>query len=133
VVHPEAPLARDALSQGRDRLLVEIFDSTAGGADQVVMVARFTPDVGRYVTRALQPLRQAGAHQPVQGAENGGPADVRMLATDPLVELLGRRFLPRLGQHFGYGEPLWGQPDSGLLKRRLGSSLNHSQMILRGF
>src|SRR5439155_23690697 len=110
-----------------------IFDGPAGGADQVVMMPRLAPDIGRHVTGTLQPLRQPGAHQPIQGAEYSGSPDVSVPLSDSLVKLLGGGLLAGLGQHAGNGEPLRRQPNTGLLEGRLGSCLNHTQMILAFF
>lgn len=130
MVDPKATLARDRLGQWRDRFLVEVFDGAAGGANQVMVMTRLTPHVGRDVPRSLESLRQAGGDQRVERAKHGGPADVGMLLAHPLVQLLRRGLLPRLRQHRGDGEPLGRQPDAGLLQRGLGACLNHTQMIL---
>jgi len=131
VVDPKAALPRNRLRQRRNGAFVEIFDGAAGGADQVVMMSRLAPDISRYMTGTLQSLREAGAHQSVQGAEHGRPPDVGVLPADPLVELLRGGLFAGLGQHAGDGEPLRRQPDAGLLESGLGGCLNHSQMILR--
>jgi hypothetical protein len=46
VIDPKPPLARDRLGQWRDRRFVEVFDGPAGGANQVMMMARLTPHIG---------------------------------------------------------------------------------------
>jgi hypothetical protein len=106
VVDAEAMLARDALDQWRDRLLPEVLNRPAGGADQVVVMPRLAPDVGGHVPRTFKPLRQAGGDQPVKRAKHRGPTDVGMLLADPVVELLGRGLLAGLGQHAGDRQPL---------------------------
>jgi hypothetical protein len=130
VVDAEAMLARNALDQWRDRLLTKVLNRPAGGADQVVMMARLAPDVRRHMPGPLQPLRQARADEPVEGAKYRGPPDIGMLLTDPVVQLLGRGLLAGLRQHRGDRQALGRQADTGLLKRCLSRCLNHSQMIL---
>src|SRR5438874_12448288 len=97
-----------------------------------MMMSGLAPDVGGDVTGTLQPLRQAGGDQPVQGPEHGRSPDVSVLLSNPLVELLSGGLLAGLGEDAGDGEPLGRQPDAGLLKGRLGRCLNHTQMILLG-
>src|SRR5207237_7601226 len=111
VVDPEAALPRNCLGQRRNRAFVEIFDGPAGGADQVVMMSRLAPDIGRHMTGTLQSLRQPGAHQPVQGPKPGRPPDVRVPLPDALVELLRGGLLAGLREHAGDGEPRRAQPD----------------------
>ena len=130
MVDPKASLARDRLGQRCDRLFVEVFDGAAGGANQMVVMARLTPDVGGDVTRALEPLRQPGGDEGVERPKHRRSANVRMLLADALVQFLRRGFFPRLRQHGGDGKPLGRQPDAGLLQRGLGACLNHNQMIL---
>jgi HD-GYP domain-containing protein (c-di-GMP phosphodiesterase class II) len=98
----------------------------------MVMTGR-APDVCRHVPGTLEALRQAGADQPLERAEHCRPADVGMLPTDAVVQLLGRGLLAGLLQHGGNREPLRRQPDAGFLERRLRRCLNHTQMILRRF
>lgn len=131
MVDPKASLARDRLGQRCDRRFVEVFDRAAGGANQVVVMARLTPHVGGDVTRALEPLRQPGGDQCVERSKHRRPADVRMPLAHALVEFLRGGFFPRLRQNRRDGKPLGRQPDAGLLQRGLGASLNHNQMILR--
>jgi len=130
VVDAETSLPRNCFGERRNRAFIEIFDSPAGGADQVVMMPRLAPDVGRHMTGTLQPLRQPGAYQPIERAEHGRPPDVGVLFANPLVELLGGGLFAGLGQHARDGEPLWRQPDACLLEGGLGCCLNHTQMIL---
>ena len=59
------------------------------------------------MTWPLQPLRQSGLNQPVQGAKDGSTAKVRVLAADSIVEFLRRGLLATLRQGAGDGEPLW--------------------------
>ncbi len=66
MIDAKATLARDRLRERRDRFLAKVFYGPAGGADQVVMMAGLTPDVGGDVTRSLEPLRQSGADQPIE-------------------------------------------------------------------
>lgn len=129
MVDAKTALAGDGLRQRRDGLFVQVLHRPAGSANQVMVMARFTPDVGGNVARSLEALRQAGRDQGVERAEHGRPADVRMLLAHALVELLGRGLLSGLGQHRGNGEPLRRQADAGLLQGGLRFSLNHSQMI----
>jgi hypothetical protein len=131
VVDPKASLARDRLGQRCDRLFVEVFDRAAGGANQVVVMARLTPYVGGDVTRALEPLCQPGGDERVERTKHRRPADVRMPLAHALVEFLRGGFFPRLRQNRGDGKPLGRQPDAGLQQRGLGACLNHNQMILR--
>ena len=130
MVDPETALPGDGLGQRRDGAFVEIFDGPAGGADQVMVMARLTPHVGGDMTRALEALRQSGADQRVERSKHRGPSDVGVLSADALVEFLRRRFFARLRQHRGDGKPLGRQPDAGLLEGGLGCCLNHTQMIL---
>src|SRR5436853_286519 len=101
VVDPKAARPDDRLSQGSDRLLVELFHVPARSADQVVVMAGLAPDVGRDVAGPLEPLSQAGVDQHVQGSEDGGAADVGVLAPDPVVELLRAGLLGAAGQDLG--------------------------------
>jgi hypothetical protein len=66
MIDPKTALARDRLGERRDSRLVEVLDRPARGADQVMVMARLTPDVGRDVSRSLQPLRQASGHEGVE-------------------------------------------------------------------
>jgi hypothetical protein len=88
VVHPKAALARDGFSQRSDRLLPQVFDRPAGGADQVVMMPRLTPDVSRHVPGPLQALSEASRNQRIERAKDGCAPDVSMLLANPLVEFL---------------------------------------------
>ena len=115
MVDPKPPLAGDRLGERRDRLFIEVFDRTAGGADQVMVMARLTPYVGRDVTGSLEALRQAHADEGVEGPKDRRPANVGMLLAHALVQFLRRGFFPRLRQHRGDRQPLRRQPDAGLL------------------
>jgi len=128
MVDPKAALARDGFGERGDRLLPQVFDRPAGGADQVVMMSWLAPDVGGHVPGPLQALREAGRNQRIERAKDGCAPDVGMLLDNPLVEFLGGGLFPGLRQHRGDREPLRGDPDSRLLKCRL--CLNHNQMIL---
>ena len=128
MVDPEAALASDGFGERGDRLLPQVFDRPAASADQVVMMPGLAPDIGGDVSRPLQALGQTGAHQRVQRAKDGRAADVGMLLANSLVEFLRRGLLSGLRQHRGDRESLRGDPDPGLLQRRL--CLNHNQMIL---
>src|SRR4029077_7556992 len=130
VVDSKAALASDGLGERGDGLFPEVFDGPAGGTDQVVMMPRLTPDIGRDVPGPLQPLGGAAADQRVERAEDGGAPNVGMLLAHPLVEFLRRGLFSGLPQHRGNREPLRGQPDTRLLKGRLRFCLNHNQMIL---
>jgi hypothetical protein len=130
VIDAKSPLARDGLGEGRNRLFIEVFDRTAGGTDQVMVMTGLTPYVGGHVTRALEPLRQPGGDQGVERPKDRRPADVGMLLAHALVQFLRRGFFPRLRQHRGDRQPLRRQPDAGLLERGLRTCLNHNQMIL---
>src|SRR6202011_4507682 len=47
VVDAKAALASNRFGERRDGLLTEVLDRPAGGADQMVVMARLAPDVGR--------------------------------------------------------------------------------------
>ena len=130
MVDSKSALASDGLGEWGHGLFPEVFDGPAGGADQVVMMSRLTPDVGGDVPRPLQPLGEAGADQRVERAKDGGAPDVGMLLAHPLVQFLRRGLFSGLRQHRRNREPLRGEPDAGLLERSLRCSLNHTQMIL---
>jgi hypothetical protein len=76
VVDPEAALTRDRLGQRCHCLFVEVFDGPAGGANQVMVMAGLTPDVGGDVTGSLEPLRQPGGDQGVERPKHRRPAEV---------------------------------------------------------
>jgi hypothetical protein len=133
MIDAKATVSRDGRGQRGDDIFAQVLDSSTGGADQMVVVPWFAPDVGRHVAGPLQPLRQPGGHQAVEGTEDGGAADIGVASPDPLVEFLGGRLLARLRQDGGDRQPLRGQPDARLLQGELGGRLNHSQMILPKF
>jgi hypothetical protein len=108
VVDSKAALARNRFGEWGDGFFPEVFNRAAGGADQVVMMSRLTPDIGGDVPRPLQPLGQPGTHQRIERAKDGRPPDVGMLLADPLVQFLRRCLFPRLRQHRGNREPLRG-------------------------
>jgi len=130
VVDSKAPLARDRLRQRRDCLFIQVLDGPAGGTDQVMVMTGLTPDIGGDVAWALEALRQSGANERLERSKHCGPADIGVLLADALVEFLRRRFLSRLRQHRGDGEPLRRQANARLLQGGLGGCLNHAQMIL---
>jgi len=130
VLDSKATLARNGFGEWGDRLLPQVLDRAAGGADQVVMMSWLAPDIRGYVPRPLQPLGQPGTHQRIERAKHGRAADVGMPLADPFVQFLRRCLFPRLGQHGGNREPLRGEPHTGLLQGGLSRCLNHNQMIL---
>jgi hypothetical protein len=130
VVDSKATLARNGFGEWGDRFLPQVLDRAAGGADQVVMMARLAPDVRGDVPRTLQPLGQPGAHQRIERAKDGRAPDVGMPLAHPFVQFLRRCLFPRLRQHGGNREPLRGEPHAGLLQGGLSRCLNHNQMIL---
>jgi hypothetical protein len=89
VVDPKPTLASNRFGERGDGVLAQVFDRPAGGADQVVVMARLAPDVGGNVARPLESLRQPSRDQGVERPKHGSPADVGMLLADPLVQFLG--------------------------------------------
>ena len=85
MVDPKAPLARDRLRKGRDRLFVQVLNGPAGGADQVMVMTRLAPHVGGDVTRPLEALRQSGGDQRVERSKHRRPSDVGVLLANALV------------------------------------------------
>ncbi len=108
MVDPKATLTGDAVGERRDRLLPQVFDRPAGGADQVVVMSRLAPDIGRDMPRPLQPLGKPGADQRIERAKDGRTPNVGMLLAHPFVQFLRRGFFPGLRQHRGNREPLGG-------------------------
>ena len=66
MIDPKSTLAGDRFRERGDRLLPQVFDRPAGGADQVVMVPGLAPHISGHVPRPLEALGQAGADQPVE-------------------------------------------------------------------
>ena len=90
MVDAKAALVRNRRGERRDGVLAQVLDVTAGGADQVMVVARLAPHVGRDVARALEPLGEPGGNQSIERTEDRGAPNIRMATPNPVVDLLRR-------------------------------------------
>ena len=113
VVDLEAQLRRQPLGDRRDVGLVDLLDAAAARARDVVVVSREAGDVGVDMAVQLQAPRHTGVDERLQRAEDGCPADPRLLPPKAPVELLGGQLPSRSGQRVGDQQSLARHPFTG--------------------
>ena len=93
----------------QDRL-VDVLDTLAVRADQVMVVLGHARDVRGHVAWPLQPRCHPGFDLGFEGAVDGREAEARVGAMESLVELLRGDGLPFGGEHLRDDHPLFRQP-----------------------
>lgn len=78
-----------------------------------MMVLRLAGDVGVHMALELQSPRNAGIHQPLDGAEDGGASEGRLRVSNEVVELCRRELAPGTCQGLSDEQPLLRHPLAG--------------------
>jgi zinc/manganese transport system substrate-binding protein len=110
VIDLEVVPPADGRQQRRDDRLVEVFDTLAACADQVMVVLGVARDVRRDVSVPLESARHAILDLRLEGAIDGRAADRRVARLDPFVQLLGALRAPRRGEGLGDDHALAREP-----------------------
>ena len=99
VVDLEAALGRQPLGHGRDVGLADLLHPTASVAGEVVMVLGPAGDVAVHVPVLLEAAGEAGRHQRLERAEDGGAPDARIRRRSRSPQLLRGDRRPTASTH----------------------------------
>jgi hypothetical protein len=113
VVDLEAEVGRDPLRDRHDVPLADLLDPAAAVTGEMMVVLRAAGHVAVDVTALLETAGHPGAHERLEGPEDGGAPDPRVDPPEAIVEVLGRDLPAVRGQGIGHEQALARDPLAG--------------------